>query len=622
MPQADGGAPAGATPAPQSSKRPHWRPPIWAALLAGFGGVTAAAASLLLVSLSIAATNTYELTRQVAEQRIGAMINDLRGHLRPARAAVEFLAEQIGTGTVPIEDEQRLQDVLLGSLAAVPQLAGIAFVRDDLYAVRAGRGEMGGFGASAGSWVDRPEIRLQVRDGATRPEFVWGDVIYIKAAGLSVVVLRKAVVQGTTYRGVVVAAVSIGELSGFLDETDGPIPSHPFILKGRDDVLAHPALAGGPRGLSREKPLPRLGEIGDPVLASLWSPPVDDVGDLLAGSDVSARVIAAGGTEYVVLYRQLDEYGSTPWMAGMSFRRADVDAPARRLRFAEFFGAGALLLSLALAFLIGRGLSHPLRRLAGAAQAIRDLEIERSKPLPGNLFREIDTAAKAYNAMLAGLRWFETYVPKALVLMLMREGARGELLPEERIVTVLFTDIAGFTGIGTRLSAPQLARFLNRHFGLLARCIEAENGTLDKYIGDSVMAFWGAPFVQPDHALRACRAALAIAETLRADNERRAAAKGLAPVRLRIGIHTGPAIVGNVGAPGRINYTLIGDTVNTAQRLEQYAKTIATGAPSEHAIAVIGDTTAEAVKNVYQLTPLGEVELRGRDETMKVYRLV
>jgi adenylate cyclase len=184
---------------------------------------------------------------------------------------------------------------------------------------------------------------------------------------------------------------------------------------------------------------------------------------------------------------------------------------------------------------------------------------------------------------------------------------------------VLFTDIVGFTEIAGRLPAPQLAEFLNRHFGLLAGCIDAEQGTVDKYIGDSVMAFWGAPAIQTDHAVRACRAAKAIAATLREDNERRSA-KGLRPVRLRIGIHTGPAVVGNVGAPGRINYTLIGDTVNTAQRLEQLGKEIDTGA--DDVVVLISSETAACLDDTFSLQPLGEQELRGRSESLTVFRLL
>jgi class 3 adenylate cyclase len=257
-----------------------------------------------------------------------------------------------------------------------------------------------------------------------------------------------------------------------------------------------------------------------------------------------------------------------------------------------------------------------VRRLAAAADAIRALDPGRIRTLPRSPLRELDSAALAFNSMIKGLGWFATYVPRSLVLLLMRRGD-AELVSEERALTVLFTDMIGFSAISQRLTPPQLADFLNRHFGLLAACIEAEGGTVDKYIGDSVMAFWGAPEPQPDHAARACRAAKRIAEALHADNTRRTA-KGLRPVRVRIGIHSGPAIAGNIGAPGRINYTLIGDTVNTAQRLEQLGKEVDDGVAD--AVVLVSGATAAEVHDT-ELKPLGTHTLRGRADETEIYRL-
>src|SRR5258708_16097094 len=135
----------------------------------------------------------------------------------------------------------------------------------------------------------------------------------------------------------------------------------------------------------------------------------------------------------------------------------------------------------------------------------------------------------------------------------------------------MFTDIAGFTHQAERLSASDTAAFLNDHFSLLIPCIEAEGGTVDKFIGDSVMAFWSAPEPQPDHADRACRTALAIRAAVSAENDARCG-RGEPPIRLRIGIHTGPAVIGNIGSAERVNYTVVGDTVNMAQRCEALAK--------------------------------------------------
>jgi len=332
---------------------------------------------------------------------------------------------------------------------------------------------------------------------------------------------------------------------------------------------------------------------------------------------VQGRIVRVAGVDYVFLYREIEDYGP-PWLVGYYVPLDAVNTSLERLTTAAIVGGAILVLALALALVLGRALGAPIRRLSAAADAIRRLDIAGVEPLPGSHFREIHAASQAYNSMLAGLAWFETYVPKTLVMLLMARGHRGRLASETREITVLFTDIVGFTGAGERLSATQLADFLNGHFSLLAGCIEAEGGTIDKYIGDSVMAFWGAPDVQPDHAERACRAALAIAGRLHEDNGRRAAA-GRAPVRLRIGIHSGPAVVGNIGAPGRINYTLIGDTVNVSQRLEQLGKQVDSGAGD--CVILVGEETARELPPDRQPQHLGAFALRGRGQATEVYRL-
>ena len=156
---------------------------------------------------------------------------------------------------------------------------------------------------------------------------------------------------------------------------------------------------------------------------------------------------------------------------------------------------------------------------------------------------------------------------------LVREGDLAALASGRRNVTVMFTDIAGYSTVSEGKGAAEIAALLNHHFAIVTREIEAEGGTVDKFIGDSVMAFWGAPEKQKNRAIRACRAALAIRGGIAADNKERAD-RAESPIRMRIGIHSGEATVGNVGTQDRINYTVIGDDVNVAQRLEQIGKQI------------------------------------------------
>jgi class 3 adenylate cyclase len=182
-----------------------------------------------------------------------------------------------------------------------------------------------------------------------------------------------------------------------------------------------------------------------------------------------------------------------------------------------------------------------------------------------------------------------------------------------REVTVLFTDIVAFTARTETMGAAATAEFLNHHFALVTACIEAEGGIIDKYIGDAVMALWGALEPQADHAARAARAARAIALAIRDDNAGR-----MPPVRMRIGLHSGPVVVGNIGTPTRMNYTVVGDTVNTAQRLENLAKELL---PDADVAILLSDTTASALAREIPIVPLGTHQLRGIGGAARVFAL-
>jgi class 3 adenylate cyclase len=278
-----------------------------------------------------------------------------------------------------------------------------------------------------------------------------------------------------------------------------------------------------------------------------------------------------------------------------------------------------MLAAVILSFLIGRRIARPMARLAQASEKLAELKLDEVEMLRGSRLQEVDVAISAFNRMRIGLTWLATYVPRSLLPQLIRADSTDDFASKERAVTVLFTDIVDFSRTSQRLDAQELAAFLNRHFSLLGEAIGEQGGTIDKYIGDSVMAFWGAPARQPDHVQRACRAALRISEILHQDNQRRAH-KGLHPVRLRIGIETGTAIAGNIGAPGRVNYTLVGDSVNLAQRFEQFGKVI-----DDHesdAVIVISADVAAMLPPELPVQPLGEHLLPGRSHEIPLYRLL
>lgn len=287
------------------------------------------------------------------------------------------------------------------------------------------------------------------------------------------------------------------------------------------------------------------------------------------------------------------------------------------LRNGALIGLAIAVLAVLLAIVLGRLFARPIRRVAAESTKISGLDLGQVRPLPGSRITEMDEQARAFNAMLSGLRSFERYVPRRLVSQLIASHSGDEVGSEERELTVMFTDIVGFTAMSERLPAADVARLLNEHFSLLAGCVEAEEGTIDKYIGDALMAFWGAPDSQEDHALRACRAGLAIAEAMAADFAERQA-DGRPAARIRIGIHSGPVVVGNIGAPGRINYTIVGDTVNTCQRLEALGRDFDRG---EAVTILVSGAVATAVGGTLTVEPVGSYGVKGRSEEVQAFRL-
>jgi len=183
-----------------------------------------------------------------------------------------------------------------------------------------------------------------------------------------------------------------------------------------------------------------------------------------------------------------------------------------------------------------------------------------------------------------------------------------------REMTVFFSDISGFTEIAENLSPNQLTTQLSEYLDQVTNTILECKGTVDKYIGDAVMAFWGAPYEMEDHALQACRAALRCQQQIR-ELSRRWKADGKYEFNTRIGLSTGDIVVGNIGSERRLNYTVIGDPVNLARRLETLNKEYRTG-------IIISQHTYEKCNKYVEVRPLDFVIVPGKTEPVAIYELV
>ncbi|MGH8529489.1 MAG: CHASE2 domain-containing protein [Nevskiales bacterium] len=205
---------------------------------------------------------------------------------------------------------------------------------------------------------------------------------------------------------------------------------------------------------------------------------------------------------------------------------------------------------------------------------------------------------------------FGQYIPSEVVAELDRLGKEISLEGESREMTVLFSDIRNFTPIAERLQPRELTALINEFLTPLTRTIHANRGTIDKYMGDAVMAFWGAPLTDEQHALHAVEAALDMVEvmrTLRADFANR----GLPELNIGIGINTGPMIVGNMGSEFRVGYTVMGDAVNLGSRLEGLSKQYDTG-------IVVGEATVIKVAG-FRFRELDRVRVKGKLEPISIF---
>ena len=588
--------------------------------------VTLATAISLLVLVSVggvlgagiwlAGKNTLELMSANANQSLANMVDRIERHLLPAEDQARFVAERIERGEFDPEDRATFGRLLTGGLAGVPQIESISFLDTGLKTFFAAR--YGGGRVELGE-VDHSDDARYREYLATMPEGPhWVAPYWIERHRGTYFSRVHPVQRDSKFIGATAATASIRELSAYVRKVGKGDPGTRFVLYGRDRVLAHPLMARDYPGLSLGNPLPRLTDFRDPVLAAIWQEKKRSDLIISLAQGTNGHSIRIGGEDYVFIFRRLHGFGPKPLSVGIWFQVEDVSAELRRMTIALIVGIAALALSIVAAVILGRRIARPIVQFSAAAGQVRDLNIGEIGDLPGSVFRELDQQSKSFNAMLSALRWFELYVPKKVVERLVKRGEIGDTTSSERAITVMFTDIAGFSSVSETLSAPEVAAVINQHFEIVAGCIEAEDGTVDKFIGDSVMAFWGAPDAQADAAERACRAALAIADGIRTENVRRRFA-GEAPLGIRIGIHTGSATVGNIGSPGRINYTIIGDAVNVGQRLEQLGKRLFP--EGSETVILISGTTAAGLGPDFAPKPAGRHRVKGRTGEVEVFSL-
>ena len=578
-----------------------------------------AVGSVLAVTLTGATQNTFSLLGARATTTLDLVEAHVDGEFDPVVSAAEDLSAQFADGRLNLDDRrERAFQRFTGVLTALPQVTAVIYAPVNGRALR--------ITLTEGIAINVPDAPVLLQRQNQALEFAsnvngpsqWLPPVWIQAVGQPVITVIAPVRRGAEFMGAVVLSVTMEKIADFLEELKNTNALHAFIVYDRKWVLGHPELHNVDfRPGSGGNPLPRIEELADPSFA-LFGGGGDRATTLLRSAPrvTDARI----DNERIVITRDTDRFGERTWTMGVMLLRSEVGNEVQRLVGMAVVGLIILVIAVFVGFMFARRLNRQIGGLIRSAGALTRLEVANAPEVPDSRISELSDAAQAFNRMISALRLFETYVPKQLVLGLMQRGETIEA-SEERVLTIMFTDIRGFSTRAEHMGAGEIADMLNTHFEMLGSAIEAEGGTVDKYIGDAIMAFWGAPEEIPDHAARALRAAAEIQHRVRADNDERRA-RGDDPLRIRVGIHTGRVIVGNIGSNNRVNYTVVGDAVNTASRIDSLAKEIAS--EEDCIVLTSGDTrdhAGAADAELYDLSHLGEREIRGREGTVAIFQL-
>ncbi len=351
---------------------------------------------------------------------------------------------------------------------------------------------------------------------------------------------------------------------------------------------------------------PLVTEIDDPVLAGSYA------GYARSGTG-KTLVNVIDGEEWLSRFTELQLAGTTMTLGILAPGDLFLGDSERTRESNLLVSLLMLLVALPVAWLIARLIARPITTLTEETARIRRFELDADVDIRSRV-SEVLRLGESMRAMKSSLRDLGRFVPRQLIRDLVTGRTRAALGGERREVSLMFTDIAGYTALAESLDPPLLMEKTSAYFERVGRAIIEHGGTIDKYIGDAIMAFWNAPEDQDDHAALLCEAALAAAAASRA-LDRELVARGEPAMFTRFGLHLGTAVVGNVGSVDRMDFTVLGSVVNLASRLEGLNKHYGTQVLASGAVR-------DRVADRFLFRPLDSVVPKGATQAVPVFELV
>ena len=582
----------------------RYRIPIIAITVFGASALLAVSVGIVLyLGFNQAAQTTRQLWADQAETMIDTIESNLENRLHPVRDQALWVAGDV----TDLSDLAALDDYFFGVLAATPQVAGIAVISADGHSRRWHRDSRS---AIDEDWSTRPWIREYIEQVKMDNSVSWREPIFTDTLNSSTLLHDVPLHDASgNFIGIFAQIVTVKELSSFLMRDNSDTGTIPFVLYNRDFVLAHPSIGDG----SLQQPLARLDELGDLVLERIWSP--DEKADFIsqALSNTEATGIFWGEHYYLYLYRDINRYGPAPWTIGVYLNTSlRTEGQVRDLQRALAAGLAVLVLAIIAALIVGRKVSAPIRAIARAADAVNADDLDTIAELGSSRIRELDDASHAFNNMVTGLQerrlireTLGRFVPEKIASSLLSGG--GDIPVQQTEATILFCDIEGFTRLTETLGPVKIVDVLNAYFSAMVDILERRGGVVTQFQGDAILATFNVPITDPGHAANALAAACEMLDevsTARYDD---------VALNVRIGINSGEVVAGAIGAKGRLNYTVHGDAVNLAARLEALNK--------EHGSRLlVSESTATQIESG-ELIQVGEVIARGQTRSIQLFSI-
>jgi len=617
-------------------------------------------ATVLLTALFIhllwanaARRNVGDVVAQLNQEIIGQVKDEVRGVLDDAVAAQNAVGSIFANGTIRPDEESKRDFIFLALLRSKPSLSWISLGTEDGSFFGAQRdiavqGDGDQLNLVTVAWDAKANARSEhafrfeakgndieyVSEEPSRPSDYdatrqawyqravkegpgWNDDPDVPGSTRAGVSTSTALEINSKFVGVVNVVIELERLSSFLGRLHvGKSGRGTVVIIDRE---GHVVASGDETAITQQRrgQMPMLGELGatDPLLALADDMIDSQTVNLRSISDARQfeQVSPTDGNRYYVTFAALNTFGD--WVVATVIPASDFLADIQEN--VRFLLIALILLTLAMAglaaILTNRLVVRPLARIVAQFKHIETFQLDQVVHIPSRL-REFDGLSTALLRMSRGLASFRKYMPTELVRTLVSRGIEAEPGGEQQSLTVMFADLAGFTSLSEMLGE-DVVPVLTEYLETASSAVISHRGTIDKFIGDAVMAFWGAPIENTQHARDACAAALAVQQMMMARQPELPAGDPRAALRVRIGINTGRMLVGNIGSADRLNYTVIGDAVNVASRLEALNKGYGTA-------IIIGEETRRAAGDAVIVRQLDWVAVYGRSEGVAIYELL